>query len=151
MGDRLKGRIALVIGAGQTPGETVGNGRAVSIAYAREGAMVIATFSWRMRPSQVCLRGVEDLSNGSISTIQPYWNGSWRKSAVPSAAASAIAVAFHLRKIVLLASAGGAVAAPQRGQLGAGDGLQLRERGLQCIQAARGAQGRLGHLRQALL
>lgn len=42
MGDRLKGRIALVIGAGQTPGETVGNGRAVSIAYAREGATVIA-------------------------------------------------------------------------------------------------------------
>jgi NAD(P)-dependent dehydrogenase (short-subunit alcohol dehydrogenase family) len=39
---RLDGRIAIVIGAGQTPGETMGNGRAASITYGREGAAVLA-------------------------------------------------------------------------------------------------------------
>jgi NAD(P)-dependent dehydrogenase (short-subunit alcohol dehydrogenase family) len=39
---RLAGRVALVIGAGQMPGENVGNGRAAAIVYAREGASVIA-------------------------------------------------------------------------------------------------------------
>ena len=42
MGDRLKGKIAIVVGAGQTPGETIGNGRASAILYAREGAKVMA-------------------------------------------------------------------------------------------------------------
>ncbi len=41
MGDRLKGKVAIVVGAGQTPGETIGNGRATSIVYAREGARVL--------------------------------------------------------------------------------------------------------------
>jgi NAD(P)-dependent dehydrogenase (short-subunit alcohol dehydrogenase family) len=38
---RLEGKVAVVVGAGQTPGETVGNGRAISILYAREGAKVL--------------------------------------------------------------------------------------------------------------
>ena len=41
MADRLKGKTALVVGAGQTPGETIGNGRAMSILFAREGAQVL--------------------------------------------------------------------------------------------------------------
>lgn len=41
MGDRLKGRKAIVTGAGQTPGETIGNGRAIAITFAREGAEVM--------------------------------------------------------------------------------------------------------------
>ncbi|HXG17969.1 MAG TPA: SDR family oxidoreductase [Methylomirabilota bacterium] len=41
MPDRLKGKIAIVVGAGQTPGDTIGNGRASAILYAREGAKVI--------------------------------------------------------------------------------------------------------------
>jgi len=36
----LEDKVALVIGGGQTPGETVGNGRAVAIEFAREGALV---------------------------------------------------------------------------------------------------------------
>ena len=39
---RLEGKVALVVGAGQTPGLTVGNGRATSLLYAREGAKVFA-------------------------------------------------------------------------------------------------------------
>ncbi len=41
MTDRLKGKTAIVVGAGQTPGETFGNGRAISILFAREGAEVM--------------------------------------------------------------------------------------------------------------
>jgi NAD(P)-dependent dehydrogenase (short-subunit alcohol dehydrogenase family) len=41
MGDRLRGRVAVVVGGGQTPGETIGNGRAAAILYAREGARVV--------------------------------------------------------------------------------------------------------------
>lgn len=39
---RFHGRIALVVGAGQTPGETVGNGRATALRLAAEGALVVA-------------------------------------------------------------------------------------------------------------
>lgn len=38
---RLEGKVAVVVGAGQTPGETIGNGRATSIIFAREGARVV--------------------------------------------------------------------------------------------------------------
>ena len=41
MTDRLKGKTAVVVGAGQTPGETIGNGRATAILFAREGARVL--------------------------------------------------------------------------------------------------------------
>lgn len=38
---RLKDKIAIVVGAGQTPGDTIGNGRATAIVFAREGASVL--------------------------------------------------------------------------------------------------------------
>ena len=38
---RLKGKVAIVVGAGQTPGDTIGNGRATAIVFAREGARVM--------------------------------------------------------------------------------------------------------------
>jgi NAD(P)-dependent dehydrogenase (short-subunit alcohol dehydrogenase family) len=41
MGERLKGKTAVITGAGQTPGETIGNGRAMAILFAREGAEVM--------------------------------------------------------------------------------------------------------------
>ena len=37
----LENRIAIVVGGGQTPGETIGNGRATAIEFAREGAKVL--------------------------------------------------------------------------------------------------------------
>jgi NAD(P)-dependent dehydrogenase (short-subunit alcohol dehydrogenase family) len=39
---RLEDKVAIVVGAGQTPGETIGNGRATALLYAREGARVLA-------------------------------------------------------------------------------------------------------------
>ncbi len=40
---RLKDKIAIVTGAGQTPGDTIGNGRATALLFAREGAHVLLT------------------------------------------------------------------------------------------------------------
>jgi NAD(P)-dependent dehydrogenase (short-subunit alcohol dehydrogenase family) len=42
MSGRLDGRVAIVVGAGSTPGDTMGNGRATAIVFAREGAKVMA-------------------------------------------------------------------------------------------------------------
>lgn len=38
---RLKNKTAIVVGAGQQPGETLGNGRAVALRFAQEGARVL--------------------------------------------------------------------------------------------------------------
>ena len=39
---RLAGKIAVVIGAGQSPGEGIGNGRATVLRFAQEGAKILA-------------------------------------------------------------------------------------------------------------
>jgi len=41
MSGRLKNKVAIVVGAGCTPGDTMGNGRATAILFAREGAKVM--------------------------------------------------------------------------------------------------------------
>jgi NAD(P)-dependent dehydrogenase (short-subunit alcohol dehydrogenase family) len=38
---RLKDKTAIIVGAGQTPGTTIGNGRAMAVLFAREGADVL--------------------------------------------------------------------------------------------------------------
>ena len=37
----LEGKVAIVVGGGQTPGATIGNGRATALQFAREGARVV--------------------------------------------------------------------------------------------------------------
>ena len=39
---RLKDKIAIVVGAGQSPGDGLGNGRATVLRFAQEGAKVLA-------------------------------------------------------------------------------------------------------------
>jgi NAD(P)-dependent dehydrogenase (short-subunit alcohol dehydrogenase family) len=39
---RLQGKTAIIVGAGQSPGEGVGNGRATALRFAQEGARVLA-------------------------------------------------------------------------------------------------------------
>jgi NAD(P)-dependent dehydrogenase (short-subunit alcohol dehydrogenase family) len=41
MEKRLEGKVAIVTGAGQTPGQTIGNGKAIAILFARAGARVM--------------------------------------------------------------------------------------------------------------
>ncbi len=38
---RLSGKVAVIVGAGQTPGETIGNGRATAVRFAEEGARLL--------------------------------------------------------------------------------------------------------------
>lgn len=38
---RLTGKVAIIVGAGQEPGETIGNGRAVAQRFAQEGATLL--------------------------------------------------------------------------------------------------------------
>ncbi len=40
---KLDRKVAIIVGAGQTPGATIGNGRATAVLFAREGARVFAT------------------------------------------------------------------------------------------------------------
>jgi NAD(P)-dependent dehydrogenase (short-subunit alcohol dehydrogenase family) len=54
---RLEGKIAVVVGAGQTPGETIGNGRAMALLFAREGASVL------------CIDRLEDRAEETVSLI----------------------------------------------------------------------------------
>jgi NAD(P)-dependent dehydrogenase (short-subunit alcohol dehydrogenase family) len=49
---RLKDRIAIVVGAGQSPGEGIGNGRATALTFAREGAKVPAGGAPRLNSRQ---------------------------------------------------------------------------------------------------
>ena len=39
---RLDGKVAIIVGAGQSPGEGMGNGRATAIRFAQEGAKILA-------------------------------------------------------------------------------------------------------------
>src|SRR6059036_1067502 len=39
---RLKDKIAIIVGAGQSPGEGLGNGRATALRFVQEGAKVLA-------------------------------------------------------------------------------------------------------------
>jgi NAD(P)-dependent dehydrogenase (short-subunit alcohol dehydrogenase family) len=41
MAGRVADKVAIVVGGGQTPGETIGNGRATALLLAREGARVV--------------------------------------------------------------------------------------------------------------
>ena len=39
---RLEGKVAMIVGAGQSPGEGIGNGRATTLRFAQEGARILA-------------------------------------------------------------------------------------------------------------
>src|SRR5512136_3440810 len=43
MAGRVAGKVAIVLGGGQTPGQTIGNGRATALVLTREGAKVVVT------------------------------------------------------------------------------------------------------------
>ena len=49
---RLEDKVAIVVGAGQTPGEGMGNGRATAILFAREGARVLVVDRDRARAEE---------------------------------------------------------------------------------------------------
>jgi NAD(P)-dependent dehydrogenase (short-subunit alcohol dehydrogenase family) len=46
MPGRVADKVAILVGGGQTPGETIGNGRATALLLAREGARVVVADRW---------------------------------------------------------------------------------------------------------
>ena len=63
---RLKGKVAIVIGGGQSIGETIGNGRATSITYAREGAKVLVV-DYNLESAQETTREIERIGGVGLA------------------------------------------------------------------------------------
>ena len=55
---RLKDKIAIVVGAGQSPGDGFGNGRATAVLFAREGAKVL------------CVDRTPEAAEGTVAVIK---------------------------------------------------------------------------------
>jgi NAD(P)-dependent dehydrogenase (short-subunit alcohol dehydrogenase family) len=68
MAERLKNKVAIVVGAGCTPGETIGNGRATAIVFAREGAAVLLVD--RDRDSAAETKRTIDAEGGESSVVE---------------------------------------------------------------------------------
>ena len=64
---RLEGKVAVVVGAGQTPGKTIGNGRATAIRFAQEGAKVLAVDKEEASAAET-IRMIES-ENGTASVL----------------------------------------------------------------------------------
>jgi NAD(P)-dependent dehydrogenase (short-subunit alcohol dehydrogenase family) len=62
---RLAGKAAVVVGAGQTPGETIGNGRAMALLFAREGARVLCVDRIAERAEETAAMIAEEGGNAS--------------------------------------------------------------------------------------
>jgi NAD(P)-dependent dehydrogenase (short-subunit alcohol dehydrogenase family) len=75
MSGRLEGKVAIVVGAGQTPGDTIGNGRATALLFAREGARVVAVDrrleSARETVEQIEAEGGEAVALAADATHEP--------------------------------------------------------------------------------
>lgn len=56
MAGRLAEKVAIVVGAGQTPGDGLGNGRAAALLFAREGAAVLAVDRSLESAEETCAR-----------------------------------------------------------------------------------------------
>jgi NAD(P)-dependent dehydrogenase (short-subunit alcohol dehydrogenase family) len=71
---RLEGKVAIIVGAGQSPGEGLGNGRASAIRFAQEGAKILAvdrdiesardTAALAMKEGAECLAFEADVTDG---------------------------------------------------------------------------------------
>jgi NAD(P)-dependent dehydrogenase (short-subunit alcohol dehydrogenase family) len=89
MTNRVEGKVAVVVGAGQTEGETVGNGRATALLLAREGATVL------------CVDRIGERAGETADMIAGEWNASGRSGgAAASSMAADVTVAADCARIV---------------------------------------------------
>ena len=85
MTGRVAGKIAIVFGGGQTPGQTVGNGRATAMTLAREGAHVTVV-DRHLGLAEETVRLINQAKNGSGSGSS-YGSSSTSSSTVAADAA----------------------------------------------------------------
>lgn len=89
MTNRVEGKIAVVVGAGQTDGETVGNGRATALLLAREGATVL------------CVDRIGERARETADMIAGEGNASGRRTAAAASSMAAdVTVAADCARIV---------------------------------------------------
>jgi NAD(P)-dependent dehydrogenase (short-subunit alcohol dehydrogenase family) len=88
MGNRLAGKAGIVVGAGQTAGETIGNGRAAAVLFAREGAQVLLV-DRRLESAEETAEMIR-AEGGTAECIQ----GDWTKRDDCSAYSAACVEAF---------------------------------------------------------
>lgn len=65
---RLADRVAIIVGAGQTPGLTIGNGKATALLFAREGATILAV-DISLEAAEETVRAIID-EGGRASALQ---------------------------------------------------------------------------------
>jgi NAD(P)-dependent dehydrogenase (short-subunit alcohol dehydrogenase family) len=85
---RLRDKAGIVVGAGQTPGETIGNGRAAAVLFAREGAKVLLVD--RELASAVDTKAMIDAEGGTAEVFE----GDWTRAADCRAYAAACVEAW---------------------------------------------------------
>jgi NAD(P)-dependent dehydrogenase (short-subunit alcohol dehydrogenase family) len=68
MAGRLEGKTAVIVGAGQSPGETIGNGRAIALLFAAEGARVLCVDRIAERAEETAAMILE--AGGEASALQ---------------------------------------------------------------------------------
>jgi NAD(P)-dependent dehydrogenase (short-subunit alcohol dehydrogenase family) len=64
---RLAGKIAVIVGAGQSPGEGIGNGRATVLRFAQEGAKVLAVDRDLASAEETAVLAAKSVANASPS------------------------------------------------------------------------------------
>ena len=94
MAGRLEGKTAVIVGAGQTPGETLGNGRAMALLFAAEGAKVLCVDRIGERAEETAAMILE--AGGDASALQADVS---RASEVADMVAQAV---LRLRRIDIL-------------------------------------------------
>src|SRR5271169_2500750 len=64
---RLAGKIAVVVGAGQSPGEGIGNGRPTVLRFAQEGAKILAVDRDLVSAEETAVLAARGVANASPS------------------------------------------------------------------------------------
>lgn len=115
--NRLEGRVAIVVGAGQSPGSgpddtTVGNGRAVALLFAREGASVLAVD--RSLAAAEATAALADTAGGPIVAFEADITDEAAVSAIPAACQAAFGPPTILHNNVGIGTGDGGVTGMDR-------------------------------------
>jgi NAD(P)-dependent dehydrogenase (short-subunit alcohol dehydrogenase family) len=84
---RLDGKVGIVVGAGQSPGQTIGTGRAAAILFAREGASVLVV-DRELESARETVRMIAD-AGGIAECVRADWTSAADCEAIAAACVEA--------------------------------------------------------------